>query len=232
MEVAIIQLHGLVPVVDAGSRRKRISRGSGGVFLIPVGIYRQAEGLPGIVIEIVLRGPMHRLVVSSAEIHVLAGYMVGDEVDDQLETGLTDPVNQRAEFLHPGRRIIGQIGVHVIVVRDGVGRAGIPFHHFLGMLSPAGGMPDNAGTPDPVHSQRILQVMEGIRVNPGKVAVPPETGQQLINQLFHSNWASCSSRVWMRTRMASFILSTASWKLRSSSMFTIQLDSAVPCELG
>ena len=56
--------------------------------------------------------------------------MVWDEVDDHFQTGAVGALHEIFKLAHTLVGLRGQVGVDVVVVLDGIGRAGGAFHHF------------------------------------------------------------------------------------------------------
>ena len=54
--------------------------------------------------------------------------MVGYEIDDYFHSGFMRPSDQRFEFFHTVRYIIGQVRVYIIIIFDSIGGAGISLH--------------------------------------------------------------------------------------------------------
>ena len=79
---------------------------------------------------------------------VIPPHMIGDEIEDHLQSGRVGPLHQGLEFIHPFRFYISEIRVDIIIVRDGVGGAGVSLGE-----GPAGGMAEDARIPDVGHSE-------------------------------------------------------------------------------
>ena len=60
---------------------------------------------------------------------ILAGYMIGHEVDDDLESCLVRTFHQQFELADAFLRVFRQVGVNVVVVADGVRTASFTLHH-------------------------------------------------------------------------------------------------------
>ena len=141
---AVVQLDGLVPVVASRCVVEAVVagglRGCLRVWLrlamIEVEVGREA--LSGTVVEVVLRVEALRGVVALAEVAdalgladavVLSCHVVGHEVDDHLQSCTVCAVDQLLELVHALPDVDGQVGVDVVVVDDGVGRARASLHH-------------------------------------------------------------------------------------------------------
>ena len=68
------------------------------------------------------------------------------------------PLHQGFQLFHPAGRVVRQIGIDIVVICDGIGRAGISLDHFF----PAGatGMPDESGVPYSIDT-KPLQIGKG-----------------------------------------------------------------------
>ncbi len=113
-----------------------------------------------------------------------------------------NPRHHGIEFLHAAGRIIGQVGVYVIIIGDGVGRPCLTFDKLRGGRrkaadARAGSMPQHAGYPQ-MRDAQTAQIPERRFIHVGKmpagsiavaigsrVGRAPEAGEQLVNQLFH-----------------------------------------------
>ena len=69
-----------------------------------------------------------------ADTFILTCHMVGDKVDDYLQSGLMATGHQTLKLLHAPVHLVGKVRVNVIIVGDGIGRAGHTLHH-LGVLT-------------------------------------------------------------------------------------------------
>ena len=94
--------------------------------------------LPGDIVEVVLGVKEHHRVVTFAQITVagrlgvaliFAGHMIGNKIHDHLEPGVVSALDQRLKFSHAVLHVDGHIGTHIIIVTNGIGRAGLAFHH-------------------------------------------------------------------------------------------------------
>ena len=142
--VAVVELHGVVPIVFGGECGKAVVAGSacrelhvGHIVAAEVNL-RGSEQLAGDVVEVVLRSKEHTLVVALAEVFhahgchvgvVLAAHVVGHEVDDNFQPGAVSTSHQGFELFHAMRHAHGQIGVDVVVVGDGIRAAGLTFNY-------------------------------------------------------------------------------------------------------
>ena len=184
VEVAVVNLDCFPPVVDTGSGGEAVSGGLGGHFLVAFGVERQLQGLSRVIEKVVLRGPVHGFVVIGAQRSlVLARHVVGHKVNDALETGRVRAPHQVLEFGHPALRDIGHVRIDVVVVGNGVGTPGLPFHHLFSRTG--AGMPDEAGIPY-IMSTEPFPILEGPGVDGRKFTVSPESGKYLVNNSFHT----------------------------------------------
>lgn len=149
--VAVVELHGLEPVVGAGGGGGDVvagdaglgglggegavasaegdAGGGGGVALVDGG---QAEGaLPGEVEEVVVAGEEPGSVVVEAGFEVgaddgvmAAGDVVGDEVDQDAQVVAVGALDEGRELLEAAVGIGGEVGADVEEVADGEGGAG------------------------------------------------------------------------------------------------------------
>ena len=128
---------------------------------MPAGVVRGAEaGLPG-------RG--HETVI-------LAGDMVGDEIDDDLQAGGMGPLHQGLELGHAPGGIVRQIGIDVIVIRYGIGRSGLALDDLGGNAPAVGllrGMADDAGIPHGAGPHLVAEIGEKRCVDGGELSVSP-----------------------------------------------------------
>ena len=102
--------------------------------------------------------------------------MVGHKVDDDLQACLVGACHEGLKFSHSLFDVDGQVGAHVIVVADGVGRARQTFHHVwitrcdaLAAVIGGGGMLDDAGVPH-VGGAKRLDGAQPLLVNLVKLA--------------------------------------------------------------
>ncbi len=148
---AVVQLHGVVPVVfSRKSGEAVVARCFCGEFHVCAGaaahVDVRGELLAGDVVEIVVAGEEHVLVVAGAEIvdsgrpgigAVLAGHMVGHEVYYHSHACGVCARYERFEFVHAAWNVDCQVGVDVVVVGDGIGAAGFAFHYVAVVRSDA-----------------------------------------------------------------------------------------------
>ena len=114
-----------------------------------------------------------RLTADGARI--VRRHVIRDIVDEDLEPGRMRARHQRVELLHAPRRVIRQVRVDVVPVRDGIGRPGIALDEVL-----ARRMARDAGIPDIVYPQGI-QVLEGGGIPVREAAMAPDPGKCLID---------------------------------------------------
>ena len=146
---AIVQLHRLVPVVlPGGIVEVIIARSLGrhlqiGFRFALIEVEIGGETLAGTIVEVVLRVKTVQGIVRLAEVFytlgladglILTGYVVGHEVDDDLQPGLVRALHQLLKLLHALVDVHSQVGVYVVVVGDGIGRTSLTLHH-SGMLA-------------------------------------------------------------------------------------------------
>jgi len=178
MEIAVVDLDGFVPVGHGRRRGETVAGGLG--RKLPEGFSctgnGQAEGLPGIIEKVVPGSPVHGGVVIGPKgtdarpvALIVPGHMVRDKVHDHLQSVVMGPLHQPLELFHPAVRIICQIGIYVIVIRDGIGRSGIPFDN-LGMgrrASPVGfpgSVPDESGVPYIINA-KSPEILQGLGID-------------------------------------------------------------------
>ena len=133
---AVVQLDRLVPVVAPGGIVEDIVTRSLGGFLqigffgsvIEVEVRREA--LTWTIVEIIPgRKALRCIIVLTKILHttgpadavVLSGHMVGHEVNDDLHTCLMGTLHKLLELRHAVRHINRQVGVNVVIVRNGIG---------------------------------------------------------------------------------------------------------------
>ena len=119
---------------------------------------------------------------------VFAGDMVRDEVDDNLQAGIVSASDQVLELLHAVHDGVGQVGVHIVIILDGVGRTCIPFDHstviFLDMekgIIRAGSVFDDAGVPD-VGNTQFLDACQSLRGEEGKLSYPVINNSPVVHE--------------------------------------------------
>ena len=140
----IVQLYRLVPIVLVWIGIKLIVAGSfGRVFMIrqrciAKHIEPSMQLGVGNVIEIVGRTESTFGIVCLAQLlhtcwllvaMILSSHMVGHKVHDKLQPCLMGTFHQRFKLTHTSLYIHRQIGIHIIVVFDGIRRASLSFYH-------------------------------------------------------------------------------------------------------
>ena len=184
--LAVVQLHGLVPVVLArvvvevvvASRFRR-------KFLVVGNVERRLQLASGAIVEIVLRiESVIGIIVGTEVFHapglcyrlILSRHVVGHEVHYHLQSGLVGALYEGFEFLHALIHVGSQVGIHVIVVADGVWRTGLTFHYCrvlcgyaVGGVVGLGGMAYHSGVPH-VRDTHILEVLQGLLIEVRKLA--------------------------------------------------------------
>ena len=182
----VVELHGLVPVVARGVGVEAVvAGGAGGTFGVVLPVDLTAEGGAGEVVEVVLGGVEEGGVILLAEVDnalglgvgvVAAGYVVGNEVDDHLQTGLVGALDELGELLHAVGDVGGEVGVYIVVVLDGVGGAGLALDGGLVVGADAlsaivglRGVLDDSGVPY-VGDAHLLDGGEGFGGEIGKLA--------------------------------------------------------------
>ena len=55
----------------------------------------------------------------------MACHVVGHKVYDDFQAGAVGTLYQIFEFLHTSGNVLGQVGVYVVVILDGIGRTGL-----------------------------------------------------------------------------------------------------------
>ena len=85
-----------------------------------VEIVVRAEGVGRVIVGAKLRGAVWLGVGV-----VLARHVVGYEVNEDFQVSTVSALHQVFEFLHTFRYVLGQIGVYVIIILDGVRRSGL-----------------------------------------------------------------------------------------------------------
>ena len=140
--------------------------------------------------------------------------MVGHKVHDDAQAGLVGAHDKLFELLHPLFHLHCQIGIHVVVVLNGIRASGLTFHHHGVVTTDAEvrvvglrGMLYDAGVPH-VGDAEILDFAKGFRREVGHRAASvlglgaagrqdlvlrsEEAGENLIDR--HT---FCWSEVWM-----------------------------------
>ena len=156
------------------------------------------ELLIGEVVEVVCwREVLSGVVLSTQVLHafradvavVLAGYMVGHKINNDLQPCLVAALHEFLEFLHTSRNARGNIWVHVVVVFDGVSTAGFAFDHgvvvtwnAIGRIIRLRGMLDDAGVPD-VCGTQFLDFVQRLRCEGfhGSAAIDSTCGVVLVH---------------------------------------------------
>ena len=177
------------------------------VFEVEGGLQRSA----GTIVEVVLRVEvLGGVVVLSKVTHalgfadapVLAGHMVGHEVDDDLQSCLVGTPHQSTKLLHAARHVFGQVGVDVVIVGNGVGRPCASLHdrrvlagNGVGRVIGGGGVADDSCVPnmrnaqaahlaqhlgiDVVHLPRTVLFINSTLL-PGEVLIAKGAGEDLV----------------------------------------------------
>ena len=222
---AVVKLHRLIPVIPARLRTEAVvARGLGGHLAVRHLFHsRHVEAayqpLAGDVVEIVLRAESLSTVVVLSEVadalgpgirHIVAGDMVRHEVHHHLQPRAVSPVHQRLKLSHAPPGVGSQVGVDIIVVLHGIGRACTPLDHgtVVALNAAVGivclrGMLQQARKPYMAHSKRpdLTQRKHGeIPHQTAAVTLPAavghrvghpvakQTGQYLIDDnLLHSS---------------------------------------------
>ena len=128
--------------------------------------------------------------------------MIGDKVNDHPQSGSVRPVHQSVKVVPPRSRVIGQVGIDIVVVLDRIGGAGTTLYH-IGVIvrdprvRGGGGMLEDAGIPDMGKAQPlevsesltgdVTQLTTAILLDRATGAIFPahvtvESGQYLIDQ--------------------------------------------------
>ena len=166
---AVVQLHRLVPVVARGPGIEVVvARHLGRRFLVGnvramLRVETRVETLAGNVVEIVVGVEgLCRVVVSAEVPHpfgagiagILPRHVVRHEVDDHFQPRLVRAAHEVLKLLHAVRHVGGEVGVDVVIVLDGVGRARAAFHHggvvgadAVGLVAGLGGVLEQAREP-------------------------------------------------------------------------------------
>ena len=181
MEIAVVEAHGVPPVVDVGGGGEAVARRPRGEFVVVRRLSREREMFAGVVEEIILRGPVHAAVVGLPEIDILPRHVVGDEVDDDLQAGGVRPCNQRLEVRHRP-----EIRRHGVVIPDGVRRAGRPLDtgcRSILVTRQARGVVDHPRVPDVRHPE-AAHISEGRFVEIYEASSLPKSRKHLVNKGF------------------------------------------------
>ena len=141
---AVVKLHRLIPVVTTGLAVELVITRSLGRFLVirllcsVIEVEIRIKPFARAIVEVVLLREALRGVVTLAEIlHalgftdavVLTGHMVGNKVNDHLHASLMDALHQLLKLTHALLDINGQVRINVIVIGNGIGRAGLTLHN-------------------------------------------------------------------------------------------------------
>ena len=146
---AIIEFHRFIPIIHTRRRIEAVIARSFGRHLI-VRLYSsllkielRRKRLARTIIEIILRRKGHiRVVIFTQIVHsdrlchrlVLARHVVRHKVNNHFHALLVGAFEQGVEFCHAMVNVYRQVGVNIIIVRNGVRRSCLAFHH-SGMLS-------------------------------------------------------------------------------------------------
>ena len=92
---------------------------------------------------------------------ILAGYMIGYEINDHLQSCLMCTLHKLLKFLHTSININGQVRINVVVVGNGIRRTGLALNNgsmlagntILGIVR-LRGMTDNARIPHMTDTHR------------------------------------------------------------------------------
>ena len=134
---AIVELHGLIPVVIARTIVEAVVACSLGRclhvwflrVLVPCSRYAAKVDGHTCIVEVVLLREVHRLVIVLAQVlysHrfpyrlVFPCHMVGYKVDNDLHSSLVSTVNKFLKLLHTVVHLLCQVGVYVVIVGNGV----------------------------------------------------------------------------------------------------------------
>ena len=144
---AIVELHGLIPIVFARTAIKLIvARGLGGYLLVISGAIHdgaQVQRITPTIVEVVERREMRMSIIILAKVFhalrladgmILTSHMVGHEVHDNLHARLVGALYQGFPFPHPVCHVGGQVWVYVIIVANGVWRTSFSLD-YLWMLA-------------------------------------------------------------------------------------------------
>ena len=215
---AVVQLHRLIPVVHAWRIVEAVVTCSLGrrfvvsllLSLIQVEVRR--EMLTGTVVEVVLRvETVVGIVLLAQVLHaqrladrvVLASHMVGHEVDNHLHASLVRARYKSLKLRHAIVHINRQVGVDVVVVGNGIGRACLSLYHSRMLTGNAvlavvrlRGVTDDARVPNMAHAhfpdflqgrgREVVQFSTSILfyrtiLLASSVTIAVETGEYLIN---------------------------------------------------
>ena len=105
-------------------------------------------------------------------------------------------LHELKEFFHSMLRILCQIGIYIVVIRNGIRRAGLPFYDlFMGRGATFVGLPgsvsDDAGIPYVINAESP-EILQGRGIDCGKFPASPQAGKHLVNQLFQTTSSGSS----------------------------------------
>ena len=183
--VAVIELHGFIPIVRAGRPRGDVVAGHatglrlGGeepaAFVRGQSQRRAAAGGVGLEPEeVVLRVEEFRRVVLRAKAQLrlhgramAARDVVRHEVDDRAQARGVDAPEQRLEFREPPARLRGVVGAHVEAVPDRIRRTGDALHDGGFIRGQAGvfrrgRLPQHAGEPEVGEAHVLERAQRGV----------------------------------------------------------------------
>ena len=134
---------------------------------------------------------------------ILTRHVVGHEVDDHFHASLVGTLHQCLELLHTLLHIDCEVRIHVIIVRNGVGRASLTFDDGRMVLGDAvggivrlRGVADDACKPDMAHAhlpdflqgagREVVHLSTSVLfyrtiLLAGGIAIAVETGENLID---------------------------------------------------
>ena len=217
---AVVEFHCFIPVASSRCGVVAIvARSLGRILDIPVGpdahVDTWCKVLPSDVKEIVGRREKHVFVVVGPQVShalgcsiavVLTRNMVGHKVDNHAHASLVCALHQLLKLVAAVGHIDGKVGVNIVIVSYGIGRARIAFHHVrvarrdaVGAVIGLGGMFDDSGIPQVGHSELanrsqhfVVDVVEfphsvlvyGAVVDVAAACVGEKAGQELINDDF------------------------------------------------
>ena len=130
---AIVQFHGLVPVVARRTVAEAVvARCLGGILAVSLlrTELREVERLPPAIVEVVVSAEMPFLVIGLSKVFhalgpgnavILACHVIGHEVHDDLQPHAMRTLDECLPLGHALLHAGGQVGVHVVIVADGIG---------------------------------------------------------------------------------------------------------------
>ena len=201
----VVELDGVVPVVQGRPRVENVVAGGQGRLLDIVAVQRFRQ----------MEGPVEQIEVVVGEIApVFAVHVVRHEVEDDFHPRPVRTGDQRLELRHAVVEVHREGGIDVEPVSDGIGRAGLPLDQRRiavgdGRERRPGGVGDHAGVPygtdgklPELQEHVVGDVVElarpvlRIRASGDTRPVPEGSKQQLINNhpIFPSS-GSCRSRI-------------------------------------